>query len=136
MRNRKNYFHIEIKLFGDELFRAELSPNLLKVDHKMPEIHTCDKCGKCLKKKVSLLSHVKVDHENIKDHVCHLCGRGFARQQVSTKNHVQILQPLILTLERAFGPLLAPREGLRAPGVHGVNPGGQPQESEGDSKAI
>ena len=55
----------------------------LKIDHKMPEIHTCDKCGKCLKKKVSLLSHVKVDHENIKDHVCHLCGRGFARQQVS-----------------------------------------------------
>ena len=54
----------------------------LKVDHKMPEIHTCDKCGKCLKKKVSLLSHIKVDHENIKDHVCHLCGRGFARQQV------------------------------------------------------
>lgn len=55
----------------------------LKVDHKMPEIHTCDKCGKCLKKKVSLLSHIKVDHENIKDHVCHLCGRGFARQQVT-----------------------------------------------------
>ena len=53
----------------------------LKVDHKIPEIHTCDRCGKCLKKKVSLLSHIKVDHDNIKDHVCHLCGRGFARQQ-------------------------------------------------------
>ena len=63
----------------------------LKVDHKMPEIHTCDKCGKCLKKKVSLLSHIKVDHENIKDHVCHLCGRGFARQQVTIALHVQIL---------------------------------------------
>ena len=53
----------------------------LKVDHKMTEIHTCETCGKCLKKKVSLASHIKVDHENIKDHVCHLCGRGFARQQ-------------------------------------------------------
>ena len=53
----------------------------LKIDHKILEIHTCDRCGKCLKKKVSLLSHIKVDHDNIKDHVCHLCGRGFARQQ-------------------------------------------------------
>ena len=35
-----------------------------------------------------------------------------------------------------FGPLLAPPEGLRAPGVPGVNPGGRPQESGGDSKAI
>ena len=39
-------------------------------------------------------------------------------------------------LEGPFGPLLAPPEGLRAPGVHGVNPGGRPQESGGDSKAI
>ena len=35
-----------------------------------------------------------------------------------------------------FGPLLAPPEGLHAPGVPGVNPGGLPQESGGDSKAI
>ena len=34
------------------------------------------------------------------------------------------------------GHILAPPEGLRAPGVPGVNPGGRPQESGGDSKAI
>ena len=32
--------------------------------------------------------------------------------------------------------ILAPPEGLRAPEVPGVNPGGRPQESGGDSKAI
>ena len=32
--------------------------------------------------------------------------------------------------------MLAPPEGLRAPGVPGVNPGGRPQESGGDSKAM
>ena len=31
-----------------------------------------------------------------------------------------------------FGPLLDPPEGLRAPGVPGVNPGGRLQESGGD----
>ena len=35
-----------------------------------------------------------------------------------------------------FGPLLAPPEGLRALELIEVNPGGQPQESGGDSKAI
>ena len=34
------------------------------------------------------------------------------------------------------GHILAPPEGLRAPEVPGVNPGGRPQESGGDSKAI
>ena len=32
--------------------------------------------------------------------------------------------------------MLAPPEGLRAPELPGVNPGGRPQESGGDSKAI
>ncbi len=34
------------------------------------------------------------------------------------------------------GHILAPPEGLRAPGVPKVNPVGRPQESGGDSKAI
>ncbi len=34
------------------------------------------------------------------------------------------------------GHILAPPEGLRAPEVPGVNPGGRPQESGSDSKAI
>ena len=34
------------------------------------------------------------------------------------------------------GAYLAPPEGLRAPELLVVNPGGRPQESEGDSKAI
>ena len=34
------------------------------------------------------------------------------------------------------GHILAPPEGLRAPELPGVNPGGRPQESGGDSKAI
>ena len=38
-------------------------------------------------------------------------------------------------LKGPFGPLLAPPEGLRDPGVPGVNPGGRLQESGGDSKA-
>ena len=35
-----------------------------------------------------------------------------------------------------FGPLLAPLEGLSVLELPGVNPGDQPQESGGDSKAI
>ena len=34
------------------------------------------------------------------------------------------------------GHILAPPEGLRAPELPGVNPGGRPQESGSDSKAI
>ena len=34
------------------------------------------------------------------------------------------------------GHILAPPEGLRAPELPGVNPGGRAQESGGDSKAI
>ena len=34
------------------------------------------------------------------------------------------------------GHILAPPEGLRAPGLPGVNPGGRLQGSGGDSKAI
>ena len=34
------------------------------------------------------------------------------------------------------GHILAPPEGLRTPELPGVNPGGQTQESGGDSKAI
>ena len=45
--------------------------------------------------------------------------------------------PKLLTYYKGtFGPLLAPLEGLRALELLGVNPGGQPQESGGDSKAI
>ena len=45
----------------------------------------------------------------------------------------------ILLLSRKcplHGHILAPPEGLRAPELPGVNPGGGPQESGGDSKAI
>ena len=42
----------------------------------------------------------------------------------------------IKILERALRPLLAPPEGLRDPGYPGSTPGGRPQESGGDSKAI
>ena len=38
--------------------------------------------------------------------------------------------------EFAIPWITLPPEGLRAPGVPGVNPGGLPQESGGDSKAI
>ena len=34
------------------------------------------------------------------------------------------------------GHILAPPEGLRAPELPGVNPGGRPQESGGNSKVI
>ena len=44
-------------------------------------MYTCHVCGKCLKKKASLDSHIKVEHEKKKDHICHLCGTGFARAQ-------------------------------------------------------
>ena len=45
--------------------------------------------------------------------------------------------PLFLTRKCLLrGHILAPLEGLRAPGVPGVNPGVRPQESGGDSKAI
>ena len=48
---------------------------------KYQEMYTCHVCGKCLKKKASLDSHIKVEHEKKKDHICHLCGTGFARAQ-------------------------------------------------------
>ena len=44
-------------------------------------MYTCHVCGKCLKKKASMDSHIKVEHEKKKDHICHLCGTGFARAQ-------------------------------------------------------
>ena len=60
----------------------------LKADHKIQEIYTCNVCGKCFKRKISVDSHNKVEHEGIKDHVCHLCGTGFARAQ-GLKFHIQ-----------------------------------------------
>ena len=39
-------------------------------------------------------------------------------------------------LDMKYGQLQSAPEGLRAPELPGVDPGGQPQESGGDSKAI
>ena len=48
-----------------------------------------------------------------------------------------IEQILILTRKCPLrGHILAPPEGLRALELPGVNPGGRPQDSEGDSRAI
>ena len=35
----------------------------LKKDHRVGEMYTCDVCGKCFKRKISVDSHIKVEHE-------------------------------------------------------------------------
>ena len=75
----------------------------------------------------------------VEQKVCDFDSKG-APQVHLTKTIKVLFSNYILfsycLLERPFGPLLAPPEGLRAPGLPGVNPRGRPQESGGDSKVI
>ena len=58
--------------------------------------------------------------------------RAFSSFLIFWLQKLQLLEKALC----AFAPLLAPPEGLCAPGLPGVNPGGGPQESGSDSKAI
>ena len=58
------------------------------------------------------------------------------KRNIFDKSFLIILFLPLYILERALRALASSSGGAACPGVPGVNPGGRPQESGGDSKAI